>query len=103
MLIAAIIMFLTGAVCGLRFKVFAVVPVVLIGWLGFVLFGMTADAGLLWTVLTLVGFAVLAQVGYMFGVSARLAAAAARVGRRRSHMVGHSISSDAPTVRPAVR
>lgn len=100
MLVAAIVIFLTGAVIGLRFRVFAVVPLVLIGWFGFAVTGMTVDAGLVSNALGLIGIALLAQLGFMFGVSARFATAAARVGRRRSD---EARASKTPPIRPAVQ
>uniref|UniRef100_Q07SP4 Uncharacterized protein n=1 Tax=Rhodopseudomonas palustris (strain BisA53) TaxID=316055 RepID=Q07SP4_RHOP5 len=103
MLVAAIVIFLTGAVIGLRFKVFAIVPVVLIGWFGFAIFSMIADVGLLWIAVGFVGIALLAQFGFVFGVSTQLATAAARVGRRRYNATRDTVTSEPPPIRPAVR
>ncbi|MDB5653459.1 MAG: hypothetical protein JWQ94_1072 [Tardiphaga sp.] len=77
----AIFSFLVGAVFGLRFKVIAVLPLMLIG--GFAisvaswLQGQTLAAGLV----TFLAFAAAMQAGYLFGSLTRFTVVAVRAAR----------------------
>jgi hypothetical protein len=71
MVVLAIIISLVGTVVGLRFKVFMVVPITLVGW-GLFVFGITHQ-GAAWVALGLAVVALAAQIGFVFGVLVRYA------------------------------
>ncbi len=82
MLLLAILCILVGAVLGLRFKVFVLVPAIALAWLLFLLFGMDIGASLWSSAISMVVIAASAQFGYLCGISTRMMLGMARLARR---------------------
>jgi len=74
-----ILSILVGAVLGTRYKVLCLVPTTLIGLTALAGVSLYAQADLGWTMLTALGLVVWLQIGYLFGITVRMAIVAARV------------------------
>ena len=77
-MLIAIAMAAVGVALGWRFKVFALVPIALVGWLASFCVGMTRDDAI-WSIpLTAFVAATALQLGYLAGIYFRMLRARAR-------------------------
>jgi hypothetical protein len=87
MMIVSLLGALVGVVLGMRMRVFILYPVIAAVAVVVVAFGI-ADGDTAWSmVLTIIVAAVVLQLGYLFGLFARVVVAAARTPDRRSAAV----------------
>jgi hypothetical protein len=75
--------FLSGAVLGLRFKVFALAPGIVLTIIAVLVFGIASGKGLGSTLLGELLAVIALQIGYVGGLLARYAASLARAGTHR--------------------
>jgi hypothetical protein len=79
---------LIGAALGQRFKVFILVPAIVIGSAAGLGFGMAQNSNL-WSVLLIIALTITAlQMGYLGGAVIRFVVAGSRVGRDSSGTIG---------------
>jgi len=81
MLILSLISLLAGAALGMRFKVLILVPAICLALLAILAVGISSSVSFSFIALAMVLAAACLQLGYLGGVGARYAMAAARAGR----------------------
>ena len=83
MSIPILLVFLTGAVLGLRFKVLVLVPAMGLGTIAVITTGMARGYGLRAILISAVLAVICVQIGYFGGLLTRYATALARAGSQR--------------------
>jgi len=93
MLTLSLISLLAGAALGMRFKVLVLVPAIFLALLAILAGGISASASFSFVALAMVIAATCLQLGYLLGVGARYAMAAARAGRIQRIWHGRAASA----------